>query len=205
MQGIKDAEDRLRNNAMLQEHEVFIGIGSNLGNRLEIACSALRLLDATPECRLIRCSSWYETEPVGIESEYWFLNAVASFRTLLDPYDFMELLLDTEQRLGRLRAPGCMDRTIDLDLLYYQGVVAGYGPSFLEKTEGSVRSLPEKKEHLVVPHPSISQRRFVLEPWAEIAPDLVVEPPGMSVEEMLHDLESGGPVVRKMQHSCPDF
>ncbi len=190
---------------MLEEHEVFVGVGSNLGNRLEIACNALRMLDATPHCRIIRCSSWYETEPVGMESSCWFLNAVASFSTLLDPGNFMELLLDTEQRLGRRRAPGCMDRTIDLDLLYYQGVIAGYGQPSPGENKGAVWSRPEKKEHLVVPHPSISQRRFVLEPWAEIAPDLVVEPPGLSVAEMLHNLEPGGPAVRKLRHACPEF
>ncbi len=171
----------------------YIGLGANLGKRRETCLAALALLDAEPSCMVIRRSGWYETEPVGMESSNLFINAVAELRTSLPADDLMALLLKIEKQLGRRRSHGVTDRTVDLDLLYIQGVVTGYPDSFMCTTSQGVASgLPDKNKGLVVPHPAIPQRRFVLEPWAELVPDLVVEPWGMSIRAMLYALEFDG-------------
>jgi 2-amino-4-hydroxy-6-hydroxymethyldihydropteridine diphosphokinase len=179
------------------ERQVFIGIGSNLGDRVANCTSALEIIDASSGCRVTARSGWYETEPVGMDSRNWFINAVAEVMTRLLPGEFMELLLETERRLGRVRSR-CLDRTVDLDLLYYQGVMLGY-EHLLSGVQG-LQQLPDKNSVLVVPHPAIAQRRFVLEPWAEIAPDLCIAPWDRTVSELLAGLQADSTVVRQSQN-----
>ena len=184
---------------MNPERQTFIGIGSNLGERITSCTRALEFIDASPLCRVTERSGWYETEPVGMESSNWFINAVAEVMTRLLPQEFMDMLLETERQLGRVRS-GCLDRTVDLDLLYYQGVTLGYedyrpsapGPCFL----------PDKNRGLVVPHPAIPTRQFVLAPWAEIAPDLCIRPWGRTVSEMLNDASHTRTVVRRFHEDA---
>src|SRR5690242_16631519 len=133
----------------------YIGLGSNLGDRrdsLERAVSALR---QTPGVRVVRVSSFYETEPVGgPPGQPMFLNAAAELATDLGPEALLQVLLDVEQALGRVRSEHWGPRTIDLDSLLY-GDLALSGP------------------RLTVPHPRMHERRFVLQPLAEIAPQAV--------------------------------
>ncbi len=169
----------------------YIGLGSNLGGRVSNCRMALEMIDAAEGCHVLRSSGWYETEPVGMESSNLFINAVAEIETVLAPANFMKLLLEVEKELGRERGACMMDRTVDLDLLYLQGIVIGYPhdfKSYLSCGAGMSPMLPDKNRRLVIPHPAIPERRFVLEPWAELAPELVVEPWGVSVSEMLDAL-----------------
>ncbi len=190
----------------MTEHLSYIGLGANLGDRIDTCLRALAMLDADPACRVCSTSPWYETEPVGMESSNWFVNAVAEVMTVLAPEALMALLLRIENELGRQRPEGSdryADRIVDLDLLYYEGITTnceddnrGFGH----------KGMANKKQGLVVPHPSIPQRRFVLAPWADIAPDLTVEPWGKSISEMLHGLGTDGPEVRRIKtvsHTWP--
>jgi 2-amino-4-hydroxy-6-hydroxymethyldihydropteridine diphosphokinase len=132
---------------------VAVALGSNLGDRrahLDFAVSRLKTLLTD-----LRVSRYYETEPVGArEPQPHYLNAAAVGRTDLSPRALLDALLAIEQEHGRERAGVNAARTLDLDLLLYGDAVIG-------------------EPGLVVPHPRFRERRFVLEPLAEIAPDLV--------------------------------
>jgi 2-amino-4-hydroxy-6-hydroxymethyldihydropteridine diphosphokinase len=136
---------------------VFLGLGSNLGDReaaLEAALAGLRARGFRP---LARSSNWL-TEPVGGPPQGWFVNAVVGGETELSARALLEACLDTEREMGRVRTVANGPRTIDVDLLVY----------------GDVRC---HEPGLTVPHPRLAERRFVLAPLAEIAPEL--RPPGL--------------------------
>ena len=130
----------------------FIGLGSNLGDREAALRGALELLGED----VVAVSSFRETEPVGYLDQPAFLNAAAALETGLEPRALLERLLGVERELGRTReGPRYGPRTIDLDLLVYDDRVID-------------------EPGLVVPHPRLAERRFVLEPLAELDPNLVV-------------------------------
>ena len=133
-------------------HSVFIGIGSNVGDRDKHIRDAVRLL--SENFTFVRMSSIYETAAMYNTEQPAFLNAVLSVRTKLLPLDVLNILLDVERKLGRVRTVKNAPRTIDLDILLYDDLVV---------------DLPELK----IPHPLMCERRFVLEPLAEIAPGIV--------------------------------
>ncbi|MCL4534453.1 MAG: 2-amino-4-hydroxy-6-hydroxymethyldihydropteridine diphosphokinase [Bacteroidetes bacterium] len=154
---------------------VFVGLGTNLGDRLGQLKQALCLLRGLGTVR--RVSSLYETEPVGYAGQPWFLNAACEMETDLSPLDLLSALKDIEHHLGRVPTRRNGPRTIDLDILLYD--------------ERQVE-LPDLK----IPHPRMHQRRFVLEPLAEIAPDAVHPRLGKTARELLQELQDGE-VVRK--------
>jgi 2-amino-4-hydroxy-6-hydroxymethyldihydropteridine diphosphokinase len=144
----------------------YVGLGGNLGDRCSYLERALDLLDRDPEIRVADVSSFRDTEPVGYVDQPRFLNAVAAVETELGPRELLERMLAVERVLGRERAgPRYGPRTIDLDLLLY-GDEAIAEPG------------------LVVPHPRLAERAFVLEPLAELAPDLVL-PDGRRIAELV--------------------
>jgi 2-amino-4-hydroxy-6-hydroxymethyldihydropteridine diphosphokinase len=157
----------------------YIGLGANLGNRIENCIKALGLLSAHPEIEVLRCSQWYETEPVDINTSRWFINAVAEIITALGPEDLLSNLLLIEKALGRDHWE-TEDRPIDLDLLFMEGV-----------------HIQTSNQQIQVPHPRLSTRRFVLIPWAELAPDLLLAPYSKTVSELLAGLPEDGPKVRR--------
>ena len=112
------------------------------------------MLGAVPGQRIVRQSSWYMTEPVGLKDAEWFINGVALLETPLAPESLLQRMLDIETLLGRKRTVKWGPRTIDLDLLAYDQLVMD-------------------SPGLTLPHPFLEKRRFVLEPLAEIAPDYV--------------------------------
>jgi 2-amino-4-hydroxy-6-hydroxymethyldihydropteridine diphosphokinase len=135
----------------------FVGLGSNLDNPREQIRRALDLLRAEAGVELVAVSSLRETDPVGYERQPRFLNGAAELRTELSARDLLGRLLAIERRLGRVRGKGPRfgPRTIDLDLLLY-------GDEVLHEPG------------LVVPHPRLHERRFALEPLAELDPALEV-------------------------------
>lgn len=150
----------------------FVGLGANLGDREETLRSALTLLDGRDGVRVTAVSAFSETEPVGYLEQPPFLNAAAVLETTLSPRELMACLLDVERELGRERTgPRFGPRTIDLDLLVYEG---------MEIDEPG----------LTVPHPRLHERSFVLEPLCELDPGLVVPGRG-SVAALLEALHSG--------------
>lgn len=144
---------------------VFLGLGSNLGDREAAIEEALRLLAARGFAARRRSSNWL-TEPVGGPPQGWFVNAAVGGETALSPQELLAACLDSERELGRVRGERNGPRPIDVDLLLY----------------GERRlSVPG----LELPHPRLAERRFVLAPLCEIAPRVVHPVLGLTVEELL--------------------
>ena len=133
-------------------HTIYLSLGSNLGDRKDYLSRAIAELRAGG-LDVKRVSSIYETEPVGPHSQPWFLNIVVEAETELFPTQLLERIQDIELRLGRRRIVDQGPRTIDIDILFYG-------------------NFQIHSERLTVPHPRLEQRRFVLEPLLELAPDL---------------------------------
>lgn len=128
----------------------FIGVGSNLDNPAERCLEAFRRLSSVSGIKVLRRSSLYQTEPVGFTEQDWFVNTVIEIRTALSPRELLNALQRVEEGMGRVRGPRWGPRVIDLDILLYgQDVI--------------------QDEDLIVPHPLLHKRRFVLEPLCEIA------------------------------------
>jgi 2-amino-4-hydroxy-6-hydroxymethyldihydropteridine diphosphokinase len=155
----------------------FIGIGSNEGNPGEECRKAMRMLSDAPDIRYLRSSSLYRTEPVGPE-QAWFVNAVAEIRTVLAPRLLLLALKEMERRMGRTIGTRWGPRIIDLDLLLY-------GQDIVEE------------EGLVVPHPELHRRRFVLEPLCEIASYVIHPVFGISMRGLLDRLADNHRVERE--------
>jgi 2-amino-4-hydroxy-6-hydroxymethyldihydropteridine diphosphokinase len=148
----------------------YVGLGANLGDREATIRSAVELLAADDALALVAVSKLRETEPVGYLDQPRFLNGVAAFETELSPRELLERLLAVECELGRTRAgPPQGPRTIDLDLLVLGDAVVD-------------------EPGLTVPHPRLHERRFALEPLAEVAPGLAIPGRGR-VEELLARLD----------------
>lgn len=151
--------------AACSARRAFIGLGSNLGDREANLDRALELLGATGRVHLTRRSSWHETAPVGGPLEQGdFLNGACEVVTTLSPEALLERCLEIETELGRVRAERNGPRTLDLDLLWY---------------EGEVRDDPS----LTLPHPRWEERAFVLVPLSELAPEHVLPGCGETVAE----------------------
>ena len=129
---------------------VFLGLGSNLGNRAANLAQAIAAL-AAAGVQLVRRSSLYATEPVGFGPQNWFLNCVVAASTELMPRQLLRVAHEVERSLGRRRSVRNAPRTLDIDILFYGATVV---------------SMPD----LEIPHPRIAERRFVLVPLREIAP-----------------------------------
>lgn len=133
----------------------FIGIGSNQGDRLALISAAIQLLGLAPGCRVVQVATIIETEPVGGPPQGPFLNTVVELDTTLEPRPLLRQLQAIERQLGRVpSAQRWGPRPIDLDLLLHED-----------------RLLNEPD--LIVPHPRLHERRFVLEPLVQLAPDFV--------------------------------
>jgi 2-amino-4-hydroxy-6-hydroxymethyldihydropteridine diphosphokinase len=154
---------------------VYLGLGSNIGDREALLQSALDALNR-PDLRLRRASSLYETEPIGLRDQRWFLNLAAEFETDLFPRQLLHRIQRIEKQLGRKRIVVNGPRTIDIDILLYG--------SFIVATD-----------ELEIPHPRYRERRFTLAPLAELQPDLRDPVTGQSMSELLAALR--GQTVRR--------
>ena len=162
---------------------VFLSIGSNLGDRLECLRRAVAELRAIPEIRFVEASALYRTEPWEqqpgrrVDREHWFFNGVVAIETTLEPTTLLERLQGIERVLGRVRGPGTPEdrryepRPLDIDILLYGDRVIS-GP-----------------DHLHIPHLLMHERRFVLRPLADLAPDLEHPVLYQTIRELLEALE----------------
>lgn len=151
----------------MEASKAWIGMGSNQGERLQSLQEALRMLDAGG-ARVLRVSSVYETVPHGFDSDTLFLNAAAEVEWNASAEALLELLLQTEQVLGRVRPAGERygSRTIDLDLLLFGEEVINISG-------------------LIVPHPRMAERRFVLDPLNELIPSYIEPVSGQTIAGLL--------------------
>lgn len=129
----------------------LIGLGGNMGDPVAHIREAVRRLEEHPDVRVLRCSSLYRTEPQGRQDQNWFVNGVLLCETTLEPEQLLAVLQDIEKSCGRSRGERWGPRTLDLDLLCFGEVILDTG-------------------HLILPHPRLHERRFVLVPLLEIAP-----------------------------------
>ena len=155
---------------------VYLGLGTNLGDRAEALQEALTRLDAAGIC-VSAVSSVYETEPVGVRDQPWFLNLVCVVETDQSPCDLLTSLRNIECAMGRSRTVRWGPRPIDLDILIYDDLI-------------------QDDPCLTIPHPRMTERAFVLQPLAEISPDLVFPGTELTIEDLLQQLSDPDEVRR---------
>jgi 2-amino-4-hydroxy-6-hydroxymethyldihydropteridine diphosphokinase len=159
---------------------VYLSLGSNVGDRDSQLREAQARLGA--EGRIVASSSFYETEPVELTDQPWFLNCAVALETSATPQKLMGAILGIEKEMGRQRLQNKGPRTIDIDILLF-------GDTTLDSPQ------------LTIPHPAMHRRRFVLEPLAEIAPE-VLHPVFKKTIRELRDALPQGQVVRKIDSNC---
>lgn len=152
-------------------HRAFIGIGSNLGDRKANYFEAIDRIQKLPATRIVKQSSLYESEPLG-DAKTWFVNAAIEIETECSAEDLLKRLKGIEATMGRKRVRGKRwgSRIIDLDILFFNGEIIN-------------------KRNLKVPHPELQNRRFVLAPLSELAPQMIHPRLAVSVSELLAGLK----------------
>lgn len=147
----------------------YIGVGSNIGDKLSNCKHSLQRIEQLPGCEVSACSDLFKTEPEGFTGHDWYANCVAEVKTTCTPMQLLESLLAIEHDMGRRRSRRWEPRIIDLDILLF-------GQEIIESSD------------LVVPHPLLCKRRFVLEPLAQLAPKLIHPALNITIEELLNQL-----------------
>lgn len=138
---------------------VYLGLGSNLGDRVGYIQQAVQMLKDNNDIKIINASSFYETEPVGIKSERWFVNAVIALETNIEPENLLKICIEIESILGRKRESlnkklNYESRNIDIDVLFYDDLILS-------------------TDIIQIPHPKVHQRAYTLVPMLELAPDFI--------------------------------
>ncbi len=160
--------------------DVFLGIGSNLGDPLTNCLNAVKRLSEIEGFSVCCVSSWYKTEPVGYTQQNWFVNGVLKGKSTLAPEKLLRELQKIEDLMGRERTIKWGPRVIDLDILFFGG----------ERVD-----LP----HLKVPHPELHRRRFVLIPLCEIAPEWKLPWFDVTACDLLKGLSDDGQMVKRIK------
>lgn len=153
----------------------FIGIGSNLGNRIENCVKGVE--EISTFSKIIVVSSFYETEPVDKEDQSDFINCMIKIETAHSPFELLTILNYCENKIGRKQVEKWGPRIIDLDIIFYDDLII-------------------ETNDLTIPHPRSHLRRFVLEPFSEIAPDFIHPVLKISVSKLLDELKCTKRVVK---------
>ena len=166
---------------------IFIGLGANLpteqyGPPRATLGGALHALDQAG-VRVVRRAPWYESAPIPVSDDPWYVNGVAEVETALNPHQLIARLLEIETELGRTRSIANAPRVLDLDLLAYDEIVtSGSG-------EGGINAS--------VPHPRMTERAFVMLPLADLDPDWIHPESGLKIDEIISRLPDGQ-ITRKL-------
>jgi 2-amino-4-hydroxy-6-hydroxymethyldihydropteridine diphosphokinase len=152
--------------------DAYIGIGSNIGDKISNCRLAIDKISHLAHCRVAASSSLFKTEPEGVTGQEWYINGVSYLITSLDPFQLIKALLAIEEAMGRRRRKRWEPRIIDLDILLFGQEV--------------IRS-----PHLIIPHPLMHKRRFVLEPLAQLAPEFIHPVLKVSIRRLLDGLPPG--------------
>ena len=146
---------------------IFLGLGSNMGDRHKNLAIGCKLIDALPETDLVNFSSVYETPPLYNTEQTSFLNMVVEISSLFSPFELLIKIKDIESTLGRdIKNGHNLPRVLDIDILAY----------------GSKEIM---KNNLTIPHPGIFERKFVLQPWSDIAEDFILVGMNKSIKSLL--------------------
>ena len=156
----------------MKRQHAYVGFGSNLGDRLNNCRNAIEALGALQSCSLLKTSSFYETSPVGLVEQPAFINGVVVLETGENAHWLLRQMLQIEKTFGRIRNLKWGPRSIDLDLLFF---------------DDQIIDIPE----LTVPHPFLHERRFVLQPLNEVAPNFCHPCLEKSVSDLLRNLKDG--------------
>jgi 2-amino-4-hydroxy-6-hydroxymethyldihydropteridine diphosphokinase len=147
-------------------HQVYVGVGSNVGNKKENFLEALSRLAKLPDTKIVKESSLYESEPLG-DSTDWYINGAIEIETKFKPDMLLKKFKNIERAMGRKKVKKRWGaRIIDLDILLYEGLVV-------------------RKKTLNIPHPEMQKRKFVLIPLSEIAPQVIHPELGVTISELL--------------------
>ena len=157
--------------------EAYIALGSNVGNREENISKAFEILKE--KVTFLKASSTYETKPMYVENQGLFLNCTIKVETALKPKELLNFLKIAEKRLGRKNAPRNGPRIIDLDILFYGNQIIN-------------------DDKIVVPHPKMQERAFVLVPLVEVDPNLIHPIYQKTVSELLKELTYDKSGIRKI-------
>jgi 2-amino-4-hydroxy-6-hydroxymethyldihydropteridine diphosphokinase len=149
----------------------WLGLGGNVGDPVAAMAEALARLDAHPDCAVTAVSRLYRTPPWGKTDQDWFFNSAAAVETKLNPHELLDLCLEIERAMKRIRQERWGPRTLDMDILAYEDLTLG-------------------DDRLTLPHPRMRDRAFVLMPLADIAPDLMIR--ARVVKAWLIDADKAG-------------
>ncbi|MFO7851256.1 MAG: 2-amino-4-hydroxy-6-hydroxymethyldihydropteridine diphosphokinase [Bacteroidota bacterium] len=150
--------------------KVYLGLGSNIGERYENLAEARKRLTGL-SFEILSVSPVYISEPWGFKSNNDFYNQVIEVKTDVDPYDLLDIIQETENKMGReRRIKGYSDRIIDIDILFYDNKIISSKP-------------------LIIPHPLLHKRMFVLQPMADIAPEFIHPVFNKTIEELMQECE----------------
>jgi len=163
--------------------EVFIGIGSNVGDAIGHCEEAVRLLVERFVITIIGLSSWYATEPQGYRDQNWFINGVLRGETKLSPRELLNAVKSIEAEMGRAKTVRWGPRVIDIDILFY----------------GTDGQICVEEDDLYIPHRMLQDRRFVLVPLCEIAPMLMHPIYNQNVKELLRQVPPKGQKVKRVK------
>ena len=156
--------------------EVYLSLGSNLGDRRANLKKALRLLSEGVE--IVKVSSVYDTEPIDVGEQQRFLNLMCCVNTNISPVQLLSFIKDIESSMGRDLSLRNVPRVVDIDIIFYGDII-------IESPE------------LVIPHPRMRERAFVLVPFAEIAPEVVHQVTGERIGDLAAGVEGRDGVVKK--------